>query len=199
VEVEEQSDGSTMFIDYDNQYQIVIPKDWFVIPLSSEDIADILKTMAEENPEFKDTAEAFVQLDPDVIRVIALNEDTKYIYNDFASNFSVTAIEDKLMSSMPLDFVTGAVEQSLTQQGAKLLSDHALSLNNPNGVELGTFEFEQATLTATGASIQARSKVIIFQSNGKMIMLQIATPNIFGDELFPILDEIADSIKLIEP
>jgi len=197
VEIEEQSDGSTLFIDYDNQYQFVIPTGWFVIPLSSEDIVDILKNMSDENPEFKDTAEAFAQLDPEVIRVIALNEDTKYIANGFATNFSVTAIEDKLMSSMPLDFVTGAVEESLEQQGAKLLSDHELTISNANGVELGVFEFEQPALTATGASIQVRSRVVIFQTDIKLIMIQIATPLNFGDELLPILDDVADSVKLL--
>src|SRR5512139_1309782 len=41
VTTEEQSDGSTLFVDYDNQYQLNIPKTWFLIPLSSDDITDI--------------------------------------------------------------------------------------------------------------------------------------------------------------
>ena len=199
VVTEEQADGSTLFIDYDNYYQLDLPRDWFVIPLSSGDIADILITMAEENPELSDTAEAFSQLDPNVIRVIAINNDTKYASSGFSTNLTVTAVEDKLLSSMPLDFVTGAVEESLKQQGAALLSDHNLVTTNANGVEIGTFEFEQTSFTATGSNIQIRSKTIIFQSNGKLIMVQLTTPSGFGDELFPLLDEITASVKLIKP
>jgi hypothetical protein len=197
VEVDEQADGTTLFIDYDNQYQFIIPEDWFVLPLSSDDINEILQSMAEENPELSETAEAFSQLDPDIIRVIAINSDTKYISNEFATNFSVTALDDRIMSSMPIDFVTGAVEESLTQQGATLLSEDGLSITNANGVELGSFEFEQPGLTASGSTIQVRSKVILFQTNDKLIMFQIATPRQFGDEILPVLDEVADSIKLI--
>jgi hypothetical protein len=196
---QEQDDGSTLFIDYDNQYQFVIPADWFVIPLSTGDIADILATLAEESPELSESAELFSQLDSDLIRVIALNDDPKYVSNEFASNLSVTALEDELMSSMPIDFVTGAVEEQLTQQGATLLSEHELSVINSNGVEIGSFSFEQAALTATGASIQIRSKTVIFQSNGKLVMMQLVTPVQFGDELLPKLDEIADSVKLLVP
>jgi hypothetical protein len=93
--------------------------------------------------------------------------------------------------------VTGAVEESLTQQGATLLSEDGLSITNANGVELGSFEFEQPGLTASGSTIQVRSKVILFQTNDKLIMFQIATPRQFGDEILPVLDEVADSIKLI--
>ena len=46
--------------------------------------------------------------------------------------------------------------------------------------------------------MDARSKTIIFMSNDKVIIVQLATPQQFVDELFPILDDIIDSIKLLE-
>jgi len=196
---EEQADGSTLFIDYDNQFQFVIPADWFVIPLSTGDLAEILDNLAEESPELSESAELFSQLDSDVIRVIALNDDPKYVANDFASNLSVTALADELMSSMPIDFVTGAVEEQLAQQGAELLSEHELSVVNANGVEIGSFSFEQSTFTATGATIQIRSKTFIFQSDGKLVMMQLVAPVEFSDELLPKLDGMADSVKLLAP
>jgi len=199
VKTEEQSDGSTLFIDYDNNYQLALPQGWFVIPLSAEDIADILKNMAEANPDLKDTADAFKQLDPNVIRVIAINENSDYIFNGFSTNLTVTAIEDKLLASMPVDFVTGAVEEQLKQSGAKIISSHELATTNANGVEIGSFDFQQSSPTATGANVQARSKAIVFQTNGKLIMIQLATPQQFAEELFPILDNIMDSIELIKP
>lgn len=194
-----RTDGSTLFTDYDNQYQLVLPDGWLVIPLSVGDIADILEKITEEKPELRDTAAAFSQLDPDVIRVIAINEDRKYMFSGFSTNLTVTAIEDKLMSSMPLDFVTGAVEESLKQQGATLVSEFQPASKNANGVEIGTFEFQQETPTATGARVKAQSKTLVFQSNGKLIMIQLAVPQQFAGELIPVLDQILETIKLIEP
>lgn len=199
VRTEEQANGSILFIDYDNKYQLVIPEGWFVIPLSSEDIGDILNNMAGENPDFKETAETFKQLDPDVIRVIAVNKSSKYIYKGYSTNITVTAIEDKLASSMPLDFLTGALEESLKQQGARLLSSGNLATTNANGVEIGMFDFQQSTPTYTGANIEARAKTVIFQTNDKLIMIQLAIPQQFAEELLPVLDTVTDSLKLMEP
>ena len=197
VQVEEQSDGSTLFIDYDNQYQLSLPKDWTVIPLSSDDLATILSNLSEKNPALKDIAESFQQLDPDVIRVIAVNDNPKYFVNGYSTNMTVTAVKDPLMATMPLDFVTGAVEETLQQQGATIVNESTVT-TNANGIEIGTFEFQKTTPTSTGASVMIRSKAILFQTTGKIVMIQLTTPQQFGEELFPILDDVLDSVNLLE-
>lgn len=199
VKIEPQSDGSFLFIDYDNKYQLILPADWVAIPLSSKDLAVILNGLSEKNPKLKDIAEAFKQLDPNVIRVIAMNESSKYMLNGFATNLTLTAIDNKLLSAMPLDFVTGAVEDSLKQQGAKLLSTNSLTTNNSHGVEVRTIEFEQTAPTATGSNVRVHSKGVVFLSNGKIIMIQLATLKQFAEELLPILDKVSDSIELLHP
>ena len=195
---EEQPDGSTLFTDYDNQYQFAIPEAWFVVPLSSGDIHDIMDKLAEENPQLKNAAAAFEKLDPNVIRVIAINENTKYLYNGFSSNLTVTAVEDKLMSSMPLDFVTGAVEESLKAGGATIIENQTFAANNSNDVEIGTLEFQQTAPTVTGASVPVQSKILMFKSGNKLIMIQLSAPKQFIKELLPVLDQIKDTIKVIE-
>src|SRR5688500_10543816 len=64
---EEQSDGSTLFTDYDNNFQFSIPDAWLVIPLSSDELTEILEGLSEENPQLKEIAATFARLDPDVI------------------------------------------------------------------------------------------------------------------------------------
>jgi hypothetical protein len=195
---EEQADGSTLFIDYDNQFQFNIPEAWFVLPLSSDDISTIMNNLSQENPQFKDIAAAFAQLDPDVIRVIAVNEDTKYMANGFSTNLTVTAVEDKLMSSMPMDMVTGVMEETLKGGGATIISKQELATDNANGLEIGFLEFEQTAPTVTGTNIQAQSKMLIFHSAGKLIIIQLATPKQFAEEILPVLDQIRDTVRLLD-
>lgn len=199
VETETLSDGATLFTDYDNQYQLTLPKDWFVIPLSADDIADILDELAAENPGIQESAEAFKKLDSNVIRVMSIHKNSKYIFSGFSTNMSVTALDDKFMSGLPLDFVIGALEESLKQQGAKLLSSGNLASTNANGVEVGFFEFQQNAPTATGVQVTVSSKVVVFQSAGKLVMVQLATPQQFAPDLLPVMDAISDSIKLVKP
>lgn len=199
VKTEPQADGSLLFVDYDNKYQVSLPADWIVIPLSSKDITQILSGLSEKNPKLKDIAESFRQLDPDVIRVIAMNQDSKYMVNGFSTNFTLTAVDNKILSAMPVDFITGAVEESLKQHGATLLSASGPATKNAQGVEVGTIEYEQNTPTATGAAVRVHSKGILFRSNGKIIMIQLATLKQFVKELLPMLDAVSDSIELLQP
>ena len=198
VEVLDQSDGSTVFIDYDNKYEITLPADWFILPLSAEDIGDLMSEAASENPDLQQSVEAFKQLDPDIIRVIALNKDSKYIYQDFSTNISVTALKDELLSAMPVVFVTGVLESQLEQAGATIVQVENLSMTNSNGVEIGLLEFKQKAPTVSGANITAKSRVLVFQAGGALISVQLAVPEQFAAELFPVLDEIADSIKVLK-
>lgn len=196
--IEEQSNGTLLFIDYDNGYQLMFPKDWVAIPLSSEDLASRVDALADSNPAFRDVADMFLQLDPDIIRLVAINADPKYIYNGFSTNVTITAIEDKLMSEMPMGFVTGAIEESLKNQGARLLPMEEPVITNSNGVEIGRFDFLKRTPTPTGANLEVRAITFLFQVNDKVIMVQLTTPKQFGDELLPGLEDISDSIKLLK-
>ena len=196
--IEEQSNGTLLFTDYDNGYQLRFPKDWVAIPLSSEDLASRVDALADSNPAFRDVADLFLQLDPDIIRVIAIHTDPKYIYNGFSTNLAITAIEDKLMAKMPMAFVTGAIEESLKDQGAKLLPMDEPVTTNPSGVEIGRFDFLKRTPTATGANLDVRAITLLFQVNDKIIMVQLTTPKQFGDELLPGLEDLSNSIQLLK-
>ena len=198
VEVLDQPDGSIVFIDYDNKYQITLPADWFVLPLSADDIGKIMSAAETENPDLQAAVEAFKQLDPNVIRVIAINKDSTYIFRDFSTNISVTALKDNLLSAMPVAFVTGVLESQLEQSGATVVPVENLAITNSNGVEIGLLEFKQQAPTASGATITAQSKVLVFQSGGALISIQLAVPEQFAAELFPVMDAIAESINVLE-
>jgi hypothetical protein len=198
VDTTKQADGTTLFTDYDNKYQIALPTGWFVIPLSADDIADILKEMAEENPDLQDSAKAFQQLDPDVIRVIAVSEESKYIYKGFSTNLTITAIREEFLATVPIAFFTGAMESQLESGGATIIHSEEFLITNANGVEIGIVEFKQKALTATGVKIPVQARMLVFQVQGAMINVQLATPQQFAAELLPLLDAVVDSIKLLK-
>ncbi len=198
VETHEGSGGTTVFIDYDNKFQLTLPSDWFIIPLSAKDITEILNSMAEENPELKASADAFKNLDPDVIRVIAVNKDSKYMVKGFSSNLTITAVKDKFLAGLPVSFVTGFLEEEMEKNGVTIVEMDELVITSASGVEIGVMEFIQDTPTATGGTISAQSHMLVFQTSGALIMVQLVTPKEFAGELFPIMDDIAESITLLK-
>lgn len=198
VDTAEQADGTTLFIDYDNKYQIALPAAWFILPLSSEDITEILNNMSQKNPDLQESAKAFQQLDPDVIRVIAISEESKYVHKGFATNLSVTSLKDTFLATVPIAFFTGTMESQLEEGGATIIHGEDIVITNANGVEIGIVEFKQNAPTANGANIAVQSRVLVFQVKGAMINIQLATPQQFAAELLPLLDAVADSIKLLK-
>ena len=196
LQTEEQADGSSLITDHDNQFRFVMAGGWTVIPLSAEDLSDIMSELAKKNPELAGTAELFKQLDPDVFRVIAVNNDPRYIVNGYATNLNVAALEDKLASSMPVGLLANGLKESFAQSGAINITSE--SRTNSKGVEIGIIEFTQSAPTYTGASVEVRSRVIIFQVNGKLIMITLATPLQFGEEVFASLGDLAETIEIIK-
>ncbi len=193
---DEQPDGSSLVTDYDNQYRFVMAGGWTIIPLSAGDLSDILEELAGENPELTETAELFKELDPDVIRIVAVNNDPKYTTDGYGTNLTVAAIEDQFASSMPISLLTGGFEQSFAQSGAVNITSK--SRTNNKGVEIGIVEYSQNTPTAAGVNVDVRARVIFFQVNGKLIMITLATHQQFSEEIFASLDGLAETIELME-
>jgi hypothetical protein len=193
VQNEEQSDGSTLFNDYDNKYQLVLPEEWVAIPFDQNELGVLVDQLSKGNPKFKDAAEAFKNLDPNVFRLVALNQNKKYFETGAVPNVNITALENSVLSAMPLSFVTGALEESFKNNGMQVVSEGVNVIDNPNGVEIEFLDIEQE---ANGIKIAQR--VIVFQSNNKLIMITLTAPESFRDEVFTYADVIGASVKLFE-
>jgi len=196
VVTESQPDGTTRVKDYDNHYELTLPKNWVVIPLTREDLARLAEQAAAQNPEFADTLEAFKKLDPETFRLIGLNSDRKYQSGQYPTILSITAISDPVASNMPMSFVTALIEDNVLK-GAKDTTSEVET--NLNGMEIGIVQGSIKIENPQGGSANTRTKVIIFQANKKLIMIQIITPAEFGDEVLAAADQVIDTIKLMEP
>jgi len=192
VQTEIQSDGSTLFIDHDNKYQLILPKGWTVIPFDKDSFSAVLDDIAKDNPNLAESAKIFKDLDPSIFRLVALNTNPKFLVNNFASNLNITAIDNSVLSAMPLSFVTGALEESFKQQGITVLTTGVNTIDNEQGVEIEYVDMEQ---TIKGE--KAAQRAIVFQSNKKLIILTFSTAKQMSQDIFKEGDLIAGSIKLL--
>jgi hypothetical protein len=193
VTSEEMADGSTLFIDYDNKYQFVMPEEWIVIPLDQDGLTDLLDKIAQDNPEQAETAEVFKSLDTDVFRMAALNVNPEYIIADFGTNITVAAFKDDMMAAMPLSFVTGVLEESFIQSGAKVLTEGVNEIENNNGVEVQYIDIEQ-----TADNVKVTQRLVVFQTDDALISITISVPSQFKDEVLPVSETIGGSIEYLK-
>jgi len=192
IKTEIQSDGSTLFIDHNNNYQLILPKNWIVIPFDKDGFAAVLAEIAKDSPNLADAAKVFQGLDPNIFRLVALNTDPKFLVNSFASNLNITAIDNSVLSAMPLSFVTGALEESFKQQGITVLTTGLNSIANEQGVEIEYVDMEQ---TIKGE--KAAQRAMVFQANKKLIILTFSTAKQTSADLFKEGDLIGGSVKLL--
>jgi hypothetical protein len=193
INVEKQSDGTTLFVDYDNKFKLTLPEDWVVIPFKKDSLTETLNRLAEENPQLAAAAKAFENMDPEMFRLVAINKNLKYLKNTFASNLNVTAYENDLLATMPLEFVAGALEQQFENQGAKVLTHDVNVVENSHGVAMQYIEIEQ-----TIAGNKIRQRVLMFQANKKLIMLTFTTLPEFSKELFEEGNQIGGTVELLK-
>jgi hypothetical protein len=193
VRSEEQADGSTLFIDYDNKYQLALPSGWIVIPIDQDGLSDLLDDVSQENPDLAETAQAFNGLDPDVFRMAALYADPQLASSGFGTNITVTAFKDDLMSSMPLSFVTGALEQSFIDGGAKVLTQGVNPIENDKGVEIEYLDVEQIS-----DGVEIVQRLVVFQVNEALMVITITVPSQFKDDVLPVSDVVGSSIELLK-
>lgn len=193
VKLEPQSDGSSLFIDYDNKYQLILPADWIIIPLKKEDLNIMISKLADENPDLATAAEAFKNLDSNVLRMAALNSNRKYITAGFGSNITITAIENDTLSAMPLSFITAVLEDTFQKQGMKVLTTGVNTIENAHNVDVEFIDVEQVV-----GGKHAQQHVIVFQSGSNLILITVTTLQQFKDEVFQMSNQIAASIVLLK-
>lgn len=193
VTVHSQSSGTTLVQDWDNHFELTLPRSWVAIPLTKQDLDRLLEQVASQDPEFGKVAQQFKQMDPNIIRLFGLNSDRKYSKGEYPTLVSVTALADPVLSSMPMAFVTAVIEDKVLV-GAKDTTWEVKK--NANGVEVGIVQGSLKIHAPLGTTVNTKAKVIAFQVNKKLIMMEFVTPTQFGAEVLPAVDQIIDTIQL---
>lgn len=191
--LEKQTDGTTRFTDYDNGYRLALPSDWMPIPYQKDDFSQAIDKIAEEKPQLRAAAETLKNMDPEVFRLVALNTNLDFVKNTFASNLNITAYENSVLANMPLEFVTGAVEEQLQKNGMKVLTEGVNVTENSHGVDIQYIDTQQ---TALGNKIVQR--IFMFQKNGKLMMIAVTTLPEFSKDVFTEAAIICDSVEFLQ-
>ncbi len=111
--------------------------------------------------------------------------------NTFASNLNITAYADQLLGSMPLEFVTGALEEQFQKNGIKVLTNGVNVVENSHGINIEYIDTER---TVKGSKIVQR--VLVFQSNQKLVMIAFTTLPQFSKDVSSEGHVIGSSIAL---
>jgi hypothetical protein len=128
--------------------------------------------------------------------MIGVASNPKYINSGFPPFFLVMVNSDPIASSMPMDFVTAMIEDSMIPDA----TDKTSSVKtNANGVDVGvTTGFLNLQLSPT-KKMAGVCELLSFQSNKKLVVITFFASRNLKDTLLPLADKFIDTIKLLNP
>jgi hypothetical protein len=193
-----QPDGTTLFTDYDNKFEVVFPAGWTAISLTPKDLNYIFTLAAKDNPELESTLTDLKSLDPKVFRGFAFDFRPEHMINGYPANITVTAQSNSLINGMSLKNVVDETTQSLPQlfKGIKVLSSKVTT--NGSNIPIGIIETNLSIATANGSKLRVYEQVVILKISEVVVSITLAVPTSRQKDLLPDFEEVIDSIKLLE-
>jgi hypothetical protein len=95
-------DGSMLFTDPKTGFSLLIPSTWAGIPANVDDITLYVEQASENNPQFSNALSMLQKIDPNILRVMALDSNIDHYTGNYVPNFIVLATKDPRSTKMSL-------------------------------------------------------------------------------------------------
>jgi hypothetical protein len=186
-----RSDGSTQFTDHTAGMRMVFPTGWLVIRMGEEEYYAAWEKKEIQNPKFLSVYSTIQDQDPKVFRVHALDTRPEYARNGIVTDISVVfqaeetqPLEEweRVFRNQPLPykefkFLSSSYPQ--TNNGMRVLVMEASWLSTDNGTNYG--------------------KYVFFSLPSGTVHLDFETSFDHRDVLLPELDQVLNSIEILNP
>ncbi len=196
LHVARQADGTTVVQDLDNAYQFALGQEWTAVPVTQQRVGSLGLASPVLDAEFLRLAQDLLQRQMDAFRLVGMNTNRKFAKANNPTLVLVTAIPDRVSATLPMpELAQMIVDTVFTDSNAVERN----VVNNANGMNIAVVEGPYDYYSTQGDSLKTRSKVLGFQSNSKVILIQFITPVEFGSDVLPGTDPVIDTIQRLKP
>jgi hypothetical protein len=196
VSVEQQADGTTLVQDVGNSYEFTLSQEWMAIPVSREDVDRVAAASPAPDAEFLSLARKLLDKNMDAFRLVGMDTDSKFAKVGNPTLVLVTAIPDAVSATLPMPELASMIENTVFTGAAGVQRN---VLHNANGLDIAVVEGPYDYFSTQGDTLKTSSKVIGFQANSRVILIQFITPVEFGPGVLPGTDQVVDTIQRIKP
>jgi hypothetical protein len=190
------ADGSIEFIDSEAGYRLVLPAQWLVLDLGSEDLEQALGEAAELNPVYGPLITAFGAIASQGMRLMAFELDPRSVAIGYPTNVVLVTLEGM---GFPVDQILEGTAQSIEAifPGSELIS-YGL-IEDLNGSPAGRIELTMPLTTAAGTSVTVRSTWILVRAGDRLIELTLQAEDSLYLEDETRFEPIIQSLELLSP
>ncbi len=195
----EQADGSILFTDYDGGYQLTIPPGWEIVPISKEDIDQILNALAANNPQIEQFRGVISQLDPEVFRAFLFNFNSYAVSESYVTNVNILLDRSSLVLSAPLDYVITSSASALESMGDQITILGSEQIETASGVPIGTIRVLQKITTSSGEEVDVYQSLMFVKTGKALVSITLSTPFSLHNAVEPEFDQIIDTLAILQP
>lgn len=191
---EVQSDGSTLFIDYDGGYQLTFPEGWVAVILEKDDLQEAFNNIPEQEENISALIEMAKAADANnLIRIFGFN--IKAQQGGYAPNVNVSYDTNPLLAAISLKDLVDATVGYYPSMGIEVINSGVET--TASGMETGVIEAAWSLNAPDGKKVALQQKQIIFKSGEGVGIVTFSTIKDAKVDLSDDINKLIESIQLL--
>jgi hypothetical protein len=191
-------DGSVVFSDFDNQYEVTFPEAWTTINLEKDDLDKMMDKVMETNPGMESVVSLVKNMDPEIFRIFAFDFRPEHIIEGTSSSVNILVQNDNTVFRMPLKNLIDMNIAALPSQlpGATLIDSKVTT--SGTGLGIGVIELSMPITSTTGKQITLYEKMVLVKVGPRAVLLTFGCPSSLQEVMLPEFNTIIDSFKILK-
>ncbi len=198
VSLEPQADGSELFIDPQTGFSLSIPSTWAGIPANVDDISQYMEKVSEDNPQLSQALSLLKEMDPNILRIMALDTNADHYTENYAPNFTVISLKDPISTKMSLEKVVQVTGSAIKSQypGASLLDSGVEHVNGD--FSYGYHELQLQINAQAGKKVDVFQKQVYFLIQDYLVVITLSAPANSYEEALIEFNSIVETVQLLD-
>ena len=195
--LDENTDGTSSFIDMAAKYQFTVPGAWLPLRINSPEYDEAVLLPEASNPAIQNQLSVIQKQDPNVFRLFMLDINEEHIDSGFVSN--VNLVWD---SQMEISVATDSDLKGLAATLPTSLKDAKVTnveiKTTAGGLSYGVITATTPLMTQEGARLNVYQKLVFFDLPTGTLTATLSTTEKWQSTVEPSFDEFVESFLLLE-
>lgn len=195
--LDENTDGTSSFIDMAAKYQFTVPVAWLPLRINSPEYDEAVLLPEASNPAIQNQLSVIQKQDPNVFRLFMLDINEEHIDSGFVSN--VNLVWD---SQMEISVATDSDLKGLAATLPTSLKDAKVTnveiKTTAGGLSYGVITATTPLMTQEGARLNVYQKLVFFDLPTGTLTATLSTTEKWQSTVEPSFDEFVESFLLLE-
>ncbi|MBI3153430.1 MAG: hypothetical protein HYZ21_14960 [Chloroflexi bacterium] len=188
-------DGYTLFADFNAGYEISVPTGWLAVRINQQEYLDAWLLPELTNPALQRSLSSIENLNPDELRLFALDIQEGHAETGFVTNINFLWNEQDDMSlEDDTDLKEIAATLPVALPGLELLSTEISATSN--GIPIGMITSKTPATTLEGVGIVIFQKQVFVKVRVGTLSITLSTTEELRDTILPTFDAMVESINV---